>query len=158
MKKTNLFTALAIMTGSLAATTASAQIQWTTQQKEIWKTETTISDLATKGDWQDFFSYFDDNFENWGPNSHIPVPKTVFQKTLEYYISQGGKYDLHMMVPVNIWVNGNYAYVDYYDAWIIENKEGKKTDGRGRNLDVLLKKGDKWVLVASMTQNDPADK
>lgn len=141
-----------------AITPAVAQIQWTPEQKAVWNTETTISDLSQKGDWQRFFSYFDDNFQNWAPNSHIPVSKEVFQQNLEYYVSQGNKIDHHTMVPVNIWVNANYAYVNYYDAMIIENKEGKKTVNRGRNLDVLLKKGDKWVMVASMTQDDPADK
>jgi ketosteroid isomerase-like protein len=62
------------------------------------------------------------------------------------------------MVPVNVWVNGDYAYIDYYNLVVIENKEGKRTTKRGKNLDVFLKKGNRWVMVASMTQSDPQEK
>lgn len=157
MKKTIFCSLIVVLTSCLTVNTVSAQIQWTPEQKAIIETENTLSDLAVKGDLQNYFSYFDDNFQNWGPNSNIPVSKEVFRKSMEYYTSEGSKVDHHIMVPVNVWVNGNYAYIDYYDLWVYVNKEGKKRVVRGKNLDVLLKKGNRWVLVASMTQSDPQD-
>lgn len=158
MKKTILFGVTFLMAGCLAVTTASAQIQWTPEQKEVWKTETTLGDLMVKGDLQGAMSYFDDNFQNWYEGSHIPVPKNVWEENIKYGISQGNKLVHYTAVPVNIWVEGNYAYTDYYSSLIFENKDGKKRNVGGQNLDVLVKKGDKWLMVASMTMDDKPGK
>lgn len=158
MKKMLFYTFLTVMAGSLAVAPAAAQIQWTPAQKAIWKTETTIGDLVVKGDIPGALSYFDDNFQNWGFKSPIPVPKDTWAKNFEYYMSQDYKPVHYSAVPLTIWVQDNYAYVNYYSAFVFEDKTGKKTMDRGRNLDVFLKKGEKWLMVASMTMDAPGDK
>lgn len=150
MRKTMLFGIAALMAGCLATHVASAQIQWTPEQKAVWKTETDQTDLWMKGDIQGGLAYFDDSFLNWA-NSPVPVPKSIMEKNISYFSSLGRKMDYAVVVPTAIWVNGNYAYADYYSLAIYENKDGKKTTYRDRNLDVLLKKDGKWVIVGSLT-------
>lgn len=53
----------------------------------------------------------------------------------------------YTITPARIWANGNFAYVHYYYTQVSENAEGKSNTERGRWTDILMKKGDKWLLV-----------
>ena len=41
--------------------------KWTAEQQDVWKTETAITDLWLKGDWQSALDYYDDSYQGW-PN------------------------------------------------------------------------------------------
>lgn len=130
-------------------TSASAQIQWTPEQKSVWKTETTIFDLMMKGDLQSALTYYDDSYQGWNSDASIPIPisKSEMETSANFHLAEGGKFIFHNVVPVVIWVNGNYAYADYYFEAMWENKDGKRTNEHGRWTDILLKKDGKWMLV-----------
>jgi ketosteroid isomerase-like protein len=159
MKKMLLFGVLAILAWTLPVAPAAAQIAWTKDQKALWNTELVMGNLAVKGDYAGVIAYMDDAFENWAPQSAIPVPKEVWAKGFVNYMTHSGtKYvDFHA-IPLNIWVDGNYAYVNYYSTFIISDKDGKKRAERDRNMDVFRNKNDKWLLVASMTMDAPKNK
>ncbi|MHB1922806.1 MAG: YybH family protein [Chitinophagaceae bacterium] len=125
----------------------TAQIQWTPDQKAVWQTETSITDLLVKGDWQTAATYYDDSYQGWPISSPIPIPKSELVDEVSYRMSQGGKYIFWNIVPIIIWVKGDYAYTDYYYQSIWQDKEGKKTTNHGKWLDVLMKKNGKWLLV-----------
>ncbi len=42
---------------------------------------------------------------------------------------------------------GNVAIVHYYYSTLIKNVEGKERNRSGRWTDILMKQGDKWVLI-----------
>ena len=155
MKKTILFGATALVAGCLTLTAASAQIQWTPEQKEVWKTETTINELFLKGDLQSAYQYLDDNFQGWPSVLPAPVSKKLSAEHAKYYSESGGKVAFSQLVPLRIWVNGNYAYTDYYDYEVYEDKSDKKKSYTVSEQDVLLKKEGKWTIVASMASAKP---
>jgi ketosteroid isomerase-like protein len=47
-----------------------------------------------------------------------------------------------------IWVEGNFAYANYYFEQTVLAKDGKKTTTNNRWLDVLIKRNGKWLLLA----------
>lgn len=65
MKKTILFSALAIAAGSFTINSASAQIQWTPEQKAVWATENEIFNDFANNNMQDAYSHYDENYYDW---------------------------------------------------------------------------------------------
>ena len=65
---------VALLAVSFTINTSDAQIQWTPEQKAVWKTETAITDAWIKGDQQTANSYYDDSYQGWPESSPIPVP------------------------------------------------------------------------------------
>ena len=54
---------------------------------------------------------------------------------------------LHTLTPVSIWVNGDFAFANYFYSQIEKNKDGKEETTSGHWTDILMKKSGKWVLV-----------
>ena len=75
---------------------------------------------------------------------------------MNYMVSQGGKLLYWNAIPMVIWVKGDFAYTDYYYQAIWQDKDGKKTNERGKWLDILMKKNGIWVLVGDHGGEDPA--
>ena len=143
MKKITLL----FVVGLLAATSAFAQLEWTKDQKDVWQTETAITDAWMKNDIQTANQYYDDSYQGWPNRSPVPIPKANMEKSMNYSQSEGGKLLFWDAIPLVIWVKGDFAYADYYYRAVWADKDGKKSNEHGRWLDVLMKKGGKWVLV-----------
>lgn len=158
MKQIIFLGVLAIMAESLAVNPASAQIQWTAEQKAVWKTETTIADLVLKGDLQGARQYLDDSWVAWPSNSPVPIPKSNIVKWQDFIKAQGQKLLFFDVVPEVIWVKGDFAYVYYHQREVAEGKDGKKKRYDSRWMDALMKKGDRWVVVGDLGGLDPAAK
>lgn len=153
--KEKLFCSLLLFSaGLLALTPATAQVSWTPAQQEVWKVETTIGDLF-QSNFQGALRYFDEDFQNWAEGSPVPVPRDSWASVVSYRLSQGDKLAHFAAVPLDIWVEGNNAYVDYYTMIVFQDKAGKKIPVTDCNLDVLHKKNDQWLIVASMTMDGP---
>ena len=152
--------AIALLAFYLAIDCGYSQIQWTPEQKAVWKTETAISDAFVKGDQQAANSYYDESYQGWPYRSPIPVPKANMESATAYYATEGGKYLFWDAVPIVIWVKGDFAYTDYYYRSAFKDKDGKITNEHGRWLDVLMKKDGKWLLVGDHggAEHDPATK
>jgi ketosteroid isomerase-like protein len=120
--------------------------QWSEEQKEVWKTVETYNELASKGDVQGFFSYFDDSYSGWSYLLDTPGDKQSVKKTIEYWFPNS-KSIYYTLTPAKIWVNENFAYVHYYYTQYSENNDGKKEWEKGRWTDILMKKGGKWLMV-----------
>ena len=72
--------------------------------------------------------------------------KQMYRNLMPYW-TEKGKDRLLYNHPSKIWVNGNFAYVHYYYTQVTENADGKPNTEKGRWTDILMKKGDKWMLV-----------
>lgn len=90
MKKIIFFSAL-VVAAALAATSASAQIKWTPQQLEVWKTETTVAALVVKGDIRGAQQYLGDDLEIWSTDSPVPVPRSSVVKWQDFVTARGTK-------------------------------------------------------------------
>lgn len=141
-----------------AITPAFSQLAWTPEQKAVWKTETTITSLWMKGDFQSGLAYVDDSYQGWPNTTPVPIPKANMETRLNYIASQGGKILYYNAIPIVIWVKGDFAYTDYYYSAVYQDKDGKKTNEHGKWLDILMKKDGKWVLIGDHGGADPSPK
>jgi hypothetical protein len=65
-----LFAALVVALMSVGI--ANAQ-EWSTAQKEVWKSVETYSELGAKEDLDGFMSYFADDYLGWSTRSPMPT-------------------------------------------------------------------------------------
>jgi ketosteroid isomerase-like protein len=120
--------------------------QWSAEQKEVWAAVEVYWTVSMSENPIDFLNYFDDSYLGWDYESEVPHTKADVQKSLSYWMTKG-KQVLYTITPARIWVNGNFAFVHYYYTQVFESADGKPTTEKGRWTDVLMKKGNKWIMV-----------
>jgi len=120
--------------------------QWSDEQKAVWAGVEKYWEAGMSSDPTDFLSYFDDTYHGWQYQSGAPSTKAQLTKVMSYWFKKG-QTKLYTITPATIWVNGNFAYVHYYYSMVNEGTDGKPMIERGRWTDILMKKGDKWMLV-----------
>lgn len=128
-------------------TTGLAQIQnLTPAQKEVWKNVETYWNLYAKGDAVGFLGYCDSSYYGWDYRFQTPMDKENVKKFIKADMAENQEV-MHVLTPAVIWVKGNFAYVDYYYQLVVQDTKGAEKSSSGRWTDILMKKGDKWVLV-----------
>jgi ketosteroid isomerase-like protein len=129
----------------LAASPLQAQ-EWSAAQKEVWKNVESYWALDAAGNLDGFMSYFHESYIGWEINQPMPGNKATVRKFIEHdYKTE--KTVVYSITPVTINVLGNVAIVNYYYSRIIKDAEGKEAGRSGRWADILMKQGDKWVLI-----------
>jgi ketosteroid isomerase-like protein len=120
--------------------------EWSAAQQDVWKSVEAYWALDAKGDVDGFMSYFDASYVGWSYDSPLPGDKATAKKflTQEYQLYKTLVYDIK---PVAIQVHGNFAFADYYYTTIMKNPDGKTERVKGRWTDILMKQGDRWVLI-----------
>jgi ketosteroid isomerase-like protein len=119
--------------------------QWTAEQKEVWKSVETYNQLSANRD-AAFINYFDDSYRGWEYESDMPETKESVKKFIDNR-DPNFKNIFYTITPASIWVNGNFAYVHYFYTSVNADKDGKRNWEKGRWTDILMKKGDKWIMV-----------
>ncbi len=129
----------------LVSTHLSAQ-EWSTEQKEVWKNVETYWDLARKGDIEGFLVYFHNDFSGWAYLSPLPHDRATRVKYIKFTIPKSASlfYDIQ---PLAIKIHGNVAIVHYSYTAVTKSGEEKEKTEQGRWTDILLKQGDKWVMI-----------
>jgi ketosteroid isomerase-like protein len=124
---------------------ASAQ-EWSAAQKEVWKNVEAYWALAAAGNLEGFMGYFHNDYIGWSNQSPLPGDKSTARKYLDhdFKTSKTVVYDIK---PVAISVMGNFAFADYYYSQITKDMDGKEKPEAGRWTDILMKQGDKWVMI-----------
>lgn len=120
--------------------------EWSPAQKEIWKNVNNYWDLMAKGDINGFLSYFHPDYIGWDNGDATP---TTFNETKKWiqYAYQGVKVPVYTLKPLAIKIYGDVAFVHYDYAMAKEYPDGKKSMENGNWTDILLKQGDKWVMI-----------
>jgi len=136
---------LTILFFSLFVSNISAQ-QWSDEQKAVWAGVEAYWQAGMADDPSGMLSYFDDSYFGWNYENDSPSPKSHVVKSMNYWYTKG-KTKMYNLTPSRIWVGGDFAYVHYYYYMVNEGAEGKPMPERGRWTDILMKKGDKWMLV-----------
>lgn len=101
-------------------------------------------------------SYFHDDYSGWFNLDALPSTKAETRK----FVSQdfaSNKVLVQEIKPVAIKVHGDFAIVHYYYTRIVQNKEGKENTRTGNWTDILMKQGDKWVLIGDHGGPMPGD-
>ncbi len=131
---------------------ATAQ-EWSAQQKEVWKNVETYWNLDLKQDLDGFMSYFHKDYSGWSRRSDFPGNKEMVKKWIsESY--KNSKTIITDLSPLAISIFDDIAIVHYYYSQLTENKAGKRTNEKGRWTDILIKQGDKWVLIGDQGGRD----
>ena len=157
MKKIIFFSAL-VVAASLAATSASAQIKWTPQQLDVWKTETSIAALVVKGDIRGAQQYLGDDLEIWSTDSPVPVPRSSIVKWQDFVTARGTKVLFFDVIPMAIWVKDDFAYVYYHQRVVIQRNNEKPMRDDSHWTDALTRQNGKWVVVADFGGRDTQSK
>ncbi len=69
------------------------------------------------------------------------------RKWLGYGYESGQTLEQEIM-PLAIRIHGDVAIVQYYFVRAVQDSDGKRRRETGNWTDVLLRQGDKWVLIA----------
>ncbi|MBN1221641.1 MAG: nuclear transport factor 2 family protein [Candidatus Aminicenantes bacterium] len=120
---------------------------WTKEQKEVWQTVETYAKLANEGNFEGFTSYYHDDFLGWVLGSELPDSKQARMKANEFFL-KNLKNLYYEIRPVGIKVHGNFAIVHYYQYSVDQDISGKQITQKYRWTDILMKQGDKWMMVA----------
>jgi ketosteroid isomerase-like protein len=144
--KTQTKSILIILCLTLFSSTQLFGQEWSEEQKEVWKTVETYADLAAKGDVEGFLDHFHDDFSGWINSMALPTNKSTRRK----FISHNWKTTKTLvqdLQPVGINIFDNVAIVQYYYSEVLKDAEGKEINESGRWTDILMKQGDKWIII-----------
>lgn len=120
--------------------------EWSAAQKDVWKSVEAYSALADAGNVEGFMAYVHENYMGWNYGSPLPMDRATVRKYIEYDFKTSQTI-LSTIKPVTIGVFGNFAYVHYYYTVLYKDSEGKEKSSTGRWTDILMKQGDKWVMI-----------
>ena len=140
-------TAILILCAALGAVVRAGGEEWSSQQKEVWKNVETYWRLDAAGDTQAFLTYFHADYQGWNYGNVLPGSKERATKFITHD-HQTSKTLVHDLQPVTVRVNGNIAYAHYLYTRVVKDVEGKQKREAGRWTDILMKDGNKWVMIA----------
>ncbi len=129
----------------LSSMKVSAQ-EWSAAQKDVWKSVEAYSALAAQGDFEGFMAYFHPDYRGWSNGTAVPSTKASTRKFVEYGFKTS-KNLLTDISPAAIQIYGNVAFVHYYYTSIDKEIDGKAKTTSGTWTDILMKQGDKWVMI-----------
>lgn len=148
--KTLLFSTLLV----IAASGVLAQ-EWSAEQKEVWNNVETYWDLLAKGDIDGFLTYFHDDFSGWQNAAPLPDKKSDRVKMIKFF-SASSESLYHDIRPVAITVHDNMAIVHYFYT-DVSSMDGEVEMMQGRWTDILVKDGDRWIMIGDHGGPDPVD-
>jgi len=130
---------------------------WSDEQKDVWAGVEKYWEISSKGDAQGFLNYFDDSYIGWSYASKVPQSKSNTSKWIKHDMSKNSTV-LYTLTPVNIWVDGDFAFANYFYNQIEKDKDGKEKPTAGHWTDILKKKNGKWLLVGDRGGRTSKDK
>ena len=126
---------------------------WSSAQQEAWRTVESYWECYSNGDAECFLSYLHDDFSGWTNTHALPRDK----EDMSQYLPLGFEVSetlLHDVDPVAVKVHGNVAIVHYYYSRTFVDGSGARHNDAGRWTDILLKQGDRWVMIADHGGSD----
>lgn len=130
----------------LAPSHLFAQGAWTPAQQDVWKNVEAYWALDTQGNTEGFMSYFHDDYVGWEINDALPSTKADARKWIAHG-HQTEKTLVYSIKPLSIKIHNDIAIVHYYWSNLVKDAEGKERNRSGRWTDILMKQGNKWVLI-----------
>ncbi|MFZ0390256.1 MAG: nuclear transport factor 2 family protein [Calditrichia bacterium] len=132
---------------------SSVQAQeWSSEQQAVWKNVNAYWDAFAGGNVNNMLSYYHDSYRGWGFNEPLPGTKSETQKGLKYFL-QNNSIVMYNIKPVAINVLDDIAVVHYYYDMTFKSTEGEEQNTSGRWTDVLMKQGNKWLLIGDSGGN-----
>jgi ketosteroid isomerase-like protein len=129
----------------LVSTNLFAQ-EWSAAQKEVWKNVEAYWGLYAQGNLEGFLGYVHTDYLGWSNNAALLGDKLSNRKWVDHDMKTT-KTLVYDVKPVGINIQGNVAIVHYYYSQIVKDIDGKEKGSSGRWTDILMKQGDKWVMI-----------
>jgi ketosteroid isomerase-like protein len=145
----------AVMVAILGAWAAQAAEKWTAEQKEILAIEEKLWSLNKPTDVTEMLTYYHPDYMGWDNDAAVPGGKDGIERWMTYYMSTGDMI-VHEIRPVHIWVKGNYAFIDYYYAYVVKDKKGEDKFKHGRWTDIFVKENGKWLCIGDHGGESPS--
>jgi len=120
--------------------------EWSAAQKDVWKNVEAYWALYAAGDVEGYMTYVHTDYLGWSYQNALPSDKASTRKWVEHDLKTT-KTLVSEIKPVAIKIHGNIAFVHYYFSMIIKDAEGKDKNISGRWTDILMKQGEKWVMI-----------
>jgi hypothetical protein len=120
--------------------------EWSSAQKEVWQNVNDYWALFAKGDVEGFSDYFHEKFSGWPSSSNHPQDKSERVKFIKYFLPKS-KVVFYTLTPAAIVVHDNVAVVHYFYYMVSQDKDGKENTDQSGWTDILVKDGDKWVMI-----------
>lgn len=120
--------------------------EWSPAQKEVWKNVEAYNALYAQRDFEGFVAYIHPDYRGWDYESALPDDKASTRKFMEHSFKTT-KTLVYDIKPVAIQIYGNVAFVHHYYTELYKDVEGKQKNSSGRWTDILLKQGDKWLII-----------
>jgi ketosteroid isomerase-like protein len=136
---------MACVCGPLVST-STAQDDWTGTQKEVWKNVNDYYAAFARGDAKAYLDYLHPDFEGWNSNSLLTRKKAEVEKMSTAFL-KANKVLVYNLKPLSVKVYGKTALVHYLYDMTFEAPDGNKTKLEGRSTDILVKEGNKWLIV-----------
>jgi hypothetical protein len=101
--------------------------------------------------------YFHDDFLGWDLGQGFPTNKA------ERVALMGREFEtfdtfFYVLKPAGIKIHDNIAIVHYYFTYTVKDLKGEETTGSGHWTDILMKQGNKWVMIGdaggAVSEND----
>jgi ketosteroid isomerase-like protein len=144
MKFKSLLITVLLITG-FGFSSLKAQ-EWSAAQKEVWKNVNDYWALMAKGDLNGFYEYFHTDYIGWDNGAALPSNKEESKKMFSFFMA-GVKIPFYEIKPVAIKVYGDFAFADYIYTMFMDMPDGKKKTEKGNWTDILMKQGNKWVMI-----------
>jgi len=130
--------------------------EWSDAQMEVWKNVERYWELSSNEDLEGFMSYFHDDFLGWARGQWVPTNKSDRQVFIERSFDTS-EYVFYALKPVGIKIHGDVAIVHYFFTDTSKNEKGEEETTSGHWTDVLMKQGDKWVMIGDAGGVVPED-
>jgi len=116
-------------------------------EKEVWQTVVTYTDHIINGRVAEFLEFVHDDYSGWNNIEPLPTDKQSIINELDSEIPKKhfSNYDI---IPIKLNINGDLAVVHYYLTAKREIEEKSKQKKSKHYTDVLIKSGEKWILIA----------
>jgi ketosteroid isomerase-like protein len=129
---------------------ASMQVfaqEWSAAQKDVWKNVEAYTALGMEKNLEGFLEYFHTDYCGWEYGDPMPTDKSDVRRFLEHTGWKTRTILTYDVKPVAIKIHGDVAFVHYYYTTIYKDAEGKEKSSAGRWTDILMKQGNKWVMI-----------
>jgi ketosteroid isomerase-like protein len=120
--------------------------EWSTAQKELWKTVEAYNAIINSGDVEGFMAYIHPDYLGWSYSAPMPRDRSTSKRWWDYDVKVN-KVKVYDINPLGIKIFGSTAFVHYSFTLIYTDLEGKEKQSTGRWTDILMKQGDKWLII-----------
>jgi len=129
---------------------------WSKDQQMVWNNVQAYWKFYGDGNLDGFLSYMHDGYLGWNVGTPLPSTKADASKWMKHYWEKR-KVTIYDINPVGIAIFGDVAVVHYYYTMMVADEEGKEKNVSGNWTDVLMKQGDKWMLIGDHGGNEDDD-